>query len=298
MSDINAFWWSPRNDLQLGVKEFRRNGTTWLRLPKRGKFLYNFGDELTPLLIQNVLQGANVSWRKAKGAELIAVGSIIEYYAARGQNDAIVWGTGLRAPIANEQRFKAISSSLGEVLAVRGAKTRDMLRLPATTQLGDPGVLSARLLEGRNVQGVIGRVSVLPHFRTWGSKEGREFLAQVDAQGFHIIPPNLEPVQVICEIAESEFVYSSSLHGLVVAHSLGVPCRWIEIFGAAESEPTFKYHDYLESVGAPIERRPVSAIFDQDLRERTQLTQVAKSIKERSEELGAGLIERLRSHYV
>ena len=47
-------------------------------------------------------------------------------------------------------------------------------------------------------------------------------------------------------ILDSEFVISTSLHGLVLADAYGIPARMLRI---TENEPLFKYQDYYEGTG-------------------------------------------------
>ncbi len=55
--------------------------------------------------------------------------------------------------------------------------------------------------------------------------------------------------EVIRKILDSEFVISSSLHGLIIADAFGVPSRLLKI---TDTEPLFKYRDYYEGTGRPI----------------------------------------------
>jgi hypothetical protein len=43
-------------------------------------------------------------------------------------------------------------------------------------------------------------------------------------------------------------VLSSSLHGVVVAHSLGVPVQLVLGSSSHKREPSWKYHDYFDSM--------------------------------------------------
>jgi hypothetical protein len=63
--------------------------------------------------------------------------------------------------------------------------------------------------------------------------------------------PNQHPVEVVRAIGGAPIVYTSSLHGLIVADALGVPAALLRFSGPKLSgEPEFKYVDYFESVGS------------------------------------------------
>jgi pyruvyltransferase len=51
--------------------------------------------------------------------------------------------------------------------------------------------------------------------------------------------------RVVAEICRAKLVVSTSLHGLVVAESYGIPARHL----LSVAEPIFKYRDYYEGTG-------------------------------------------------
>ena len=55
-------------------------------------------------------------------------------------------------------------------------------------------------------------------------------------------------------IQNCDYLASASLHGLIVADALGVPSMWFQFAGTLteQTEGTFKYKDYLETVGRNI----------------------------------------------
>jgi pyruvyltransferase len=61
----------------------------------------------------------------------------------------------------------------------------------------------------------------------------------------NLIDPRTNVKEVLGRIAASDFVIGSSLHGIVVAESLGLPARLIE----STVEPGFKYEDYYAGTG-------------------------------------------------
>lgn len=62
------------------------------------------------------------------------------------------------------------------------------------------------------------------------------------------------------EISKCKFIYSSSLHGLIFAHSLGVPAKHLEI-NPLSSRNNFKFKDYYTVLGIPYTKE----VFTDDL---------------------------------
>jgi pyruvyltransferase len=138
------------------------------------------------------------------------------------------------------------------VLALRGRHTRE--RVPDSddeTLLADPGLLAPELL----VSGLPTRrsddVVVVPH----GMHADTAFVdTSRRATGVIVVDVRENPLDTIAKIAASRFVFSSSLHGLVIADAFGIPNAWIQpgvdLYGGG-----FKFDDYYSSFG--LERTPV-----------------------------------------
>lgn len=88
------------------------------------------------------------------------------------------------------------------------------------------------------------------------SKISSDFEELVVSKGGEIMSAGTNDfLSVLKFIDESEFIYSSSLHGLICADSLGVPNTWIKV-EKIHAHARFKFYDYALSVsrtlGAPI----------------------------------------------
>lgn len=259
MKPVRLFWWSPMRSPRLLKPELESNLSAWMRLGSSTRRPFrNFGDELSPLLVTAV-SGRPVEWTPPRKADLVSVGSVFEL-AGKHPSGAAVWGTGLRGEPRADVATKVLQN-LGEIVAVRGPRTREALSLAPQTPLGDPGLLSYLLVKPNTV--LKSRRVFVPHFTTWNSREGRALLAKARSRGFDIIKPSLPPLEVLRCIAGANFVLSSSLHGVIVAHSLGVPASLLTVGGKAGQEPEWKFRDYFESIGASFEVEPW-AILDDD----------------------------------
>lgn len=255
---LELFWWSPRRDTRLATRELRSNYNSWYRMKRHGgQPLTNFGDELSPLVLQYVT-GRRVQWAPAHKAQIIAVGSILEYVNRRTDHQPWIWGTGLRAE-PNPLALPQITATRERVLAVRGPLSREALGLGQDLPIGDPGVLAPQLAKFTGVKksGTL----FIPHFRTWATEAGRSFLQKADHLGYKIANPSLRPIEMISLIARSDFVFSSSLHGVIVAHALGIPVQLVSIPTSGRNEPEFKYQDYFSSIGVGFSSVNLSEAF-------------------------------------
>lgn len=209
--------------------------------------LSNFGDVLTPHLLSG--HGVAPILAPPESAELFGVGSIYSFVPRDFSGK--VWGTGLLSP----KDAKPLANA--EWLGVRGKLTRDFLKLSASLPLGDPGLLAdelARPAETRN------NVGVVPH---WSEKRSAWVRGYV-AQGARLIDPQWRLTKVLTAISQCEIIVASSLHGVIVADSFGIPSAWAP--PNASEGGVFKFDDY-ESIfsGSDLaprrfERMPVSLL--------------------------------------
>lgn len=217
----------------------------------------NFGDALTPWLLRP--RGVLPVLTTPREARMVGVGSILEHLP--DDYDGVVWGTGL---IRDEAR----SLPKATYLAVRGALTREHVGAPHDVALGDPGLLASDVVRRREPRFELGFV---PHSDHRSSPEVKDVRNGADPR-IHFIDVSRGPDHVVREISRCRHVLSTSLHGLVVADSFGIPAAWArlepDLMGA-----TYKFHDH-ESVVTPGWSRQIDlAVGDtvESLVERTRL---------------------------
>lgn len=205
----------------------------------------NFGDELSPQIVEFVT-GRRVEHAGRWTCDLTGVGSILDRYldikgrliagarAAMGR-PIRVWGSGLITdhPGARHSLLP---------LALRGHLTRDALGADKATPLGDPGLLSARMI-GRT--GGRQGIGIVPHY----SDKTHPMVAELARlPGVRIIDVERDGPTVCAEIARCGVVLSSSLHGLIVADASGIPNHRLR-FGAGIKGGDFKFFDYASALG-------------------------------------------------
>jgi pyruvyltransferase len=252
---INAYWWRPTRPFPEPIREAVKHGAAWARLLRAQPNMSNFGDQVNAHIIP-LLFGEPVKWTTIERADLVCIGSLVNSYVRSGSK-AVVFGSGVRSPTT----LGHVSSSMrSRVLAVRGHMSAEVLGLPASAAVGDPGLLIGELI-GVKRRGAGGTL-VVPHFAALGDARSRRAVDALRTLGARVVPPNTHPLEMAAEIASADIVLTSSLHALVFADGLGVPCQLVSFPGA--TEPTFKYTDY-QSVfpaGLQMPLKPVAEILE------------------------------------
>ncbi|MGM7698594.1 polysaccharide pyruvyl transferase family protein [Microbacterium sp. A84] len=221
---IEIVHWNPRR--------FRASGPL-NRLGAVGPRINNFGDLLGPLIINEILSQEGLANPVGHAAQrVLAVGSIL---GLARPGDA-VWGTGVNGKsIDHEVRFEDVAFT-----AVRGPLTRAWATERGATVpevYGDPALLLGALFGREKLSGAgeQRKLTVVPNFHDFAASPRNQ----------DVLNPRSSVTAVLQRIANSDFVCGSSLHGVIVAESLGIPARFIRSL----HEPKFKYDDYMLGTG-------------------------------------------------
>lgn len=239
------------------------------------KYLYyyknNFGDELSKYIVEHMFNGENVKWSKPfsfyecfcdtiryalaligykrnrlssllcfgyKRKVIMAIGSII----GEARNNTLVWGAGV-ANIHTKIESRAL------YFAVRGPLTALKLQeygiATDSIALGDPAVLMPifykPLSKKKFKVGIVAHNADYIYIKNILSTSAR-------CNSILLISLKSSDVEgVVDSIAGCEIIVSSSLHGLIVAHSYGIPAIWLHSSNVLGDGS--KYLDYLSSVG-------------------------------------------------
>lgn len=191
------------------------------------KYIHNFGDELGAKILERM--GYKVNKVGLRHAQLITSGTILHMADDLAPVDCTVWGSGVGwdAPITKRL----------DIRAVRGKLTADILGYSGI--IGDPGLLVSRYWDKPKPKYGVGVV--------------RHYVDHNDYEWADLIIDCGQPVDdIILQISQCETICSSSLHGLIVAESFGIPNMRIEHQAIIGTH--FKYCDYLTALDRSIEK--------------------------------------------
>lgn len=221
----------------------------------------NFGDNLMrPLL--NELYGLMPAYVTPERAELIGAGSILDIFYRRLKTRTDIWRIQLRNALGTLAGTRATLHVWGSGFmesdtlplwpqrlvchAVRGPLSRSRI-CGRSIALGDPALLLPWIWP--RLATPTAEVAIVPHNASY-----RNFLSlYADRLPRHWTVIDLldPPAAVARAIAGSEFVVSSSLHGLIVADAYGVPSCWMLPHGRLSGDG-FKFADYAAFRGSPL----------------------------------------------
>jgi hypothetical protein len=202
--------------------------------------LDNFGDALSPMIIER-LSGRKVVWSHVRSSDLVSIGSLLEGVRKRIWQRRFfrpltplrIWGAGAIRPGGSLDCGQLIYCS------VRGTFTRKRISTPDPIAIGDPGLLIGRLFERKSPR--LYRWAIVPHITDRFHAAIKEIH---NATPGSIVVNLLDtPAIVIDQLNSSDFVYSTSLHGLVAANALGKPFLW-GCLNDKVSGGEWKFRDY------------------------------------------------------
>lgn len=196
---------------------------------KPAKFESNFGDALSPRIVERIIH-RQLDQKSEYKQQLLAVGSILHL----AHDNDVVWGSGFNGKISHKQhKYTCL-----DVRAVRGPLTRKFLLsrgIKCPEIYGDPALLLPILFPELKAEPTVDYI-VIPN------------LNEIDAfKDFpNLVLPTKDCISVVQAILKAKFVISGSLHGIVVAEAFGIPARLIRI---TNEEHLFKYRDYYLGTG-------------------------------------------------
>ena len=202
---------------------------------------YNLGDYLGKVIINFLLdkQGIDINSWIPKRKHLFGVGSNI---IGRGYifHNATIWGSGVEFYPEKVIFFlQMLSRRKLDIRAVRGPLTRGILlklghHCPEV--YGDPAILMPLLynpiIKKRRKYCVVCQYY---HEKEFRESHPNEYVVSMNTDDYK---------NVIDEIVSSEIVYSSSLHGIILAETYGVPAVF---FRGLAKQSDFKYNDWYQS---------------------------------------------------
>lgn len=179
---------------------------------------------------------------------VLGLGSI--YHHAKC-ND-IVWGSGINPYWQDRKLGSAICE---DIRALRGPLSRDYLMrnygICPPEVYGDPALLIPDLFPEFKRKDTSRKLLIL------GQHHDEEVLTDFVGEEFKHFTlicqkkSKLDWRVIVSNILKSEYVISTSLHGLIIADAFGVPSRWLhnKDLPSVKTEGRFKYNDYYLSTG-------------------------------------------------
>lgn len=225
--------------------------------------LHNMGDQLNELIIEKCFGYKVVRCSFLEG-ELCAIGSCLGMYTLHGtlpmrvrqrmngirRPHVSIWGTGFINYSDSEGRFfkrdMRFCAVRGELTRIRAEQmTGKKLDIPTA----DAGILASEVLKEPAEKCY--DVGIIPHLCDLQDTKAEEM--QEAYGNACVISVKDEPLEVIREIAKCRYILSSSLHGLIVADSLGIPNLHV-VFGDRLLGDGYKFDDYYSAYG--VEHNP------------------------------------------
>ena len=215
------------------AKKDRVNLNYWWEKP-------NLGDDLSRVIVEHMLslRGLSLDEPVHGRKHLYAVGSII----TAGIQDCTVWGSGvLFATMLNRVKGRKL-----DIRSVRGPVTRILLidmgyNVPDV--YGDPVIILPEIYKPDNAKKKYKYGVIIHKDQKFSSKEDEKFIGRNDVLLIDIRTRDYR--KFVDKVVSCEKVISSSLHGIIIAESYGVPAMMHQ----PTVEPLLKYCDWYYSTG-------------------------------------------------
>lgn len=206
----------------------------------------NFGDFIGPYLFRKITgrePKRSMPSNFSLTTTFLAVGSIISW----AREDSIIWGSGI---VNRGQAFPKPFS----VCAVRGPITRQRFLeqgYSCPSIFGDPGLLLPCFYQPKKKDKRY-KIGFIPHY------VDKKRCAQLVKQNKDILHIDVfKDIEcVVDDISLCDWVVSSSLHGLIVAHAYGKKAVWVKFSDELWGDDT-KFFDYYGSLGVSSDVSPI-----------------------------------------
>lgn len=174
--------------------------------------------------------------RKKPKPEFSVIGSILGWSDWRDDVTEI-WGSGVIDP-SWKMNYKP-----RKVHAVRGPYSADWLKsfgIECPQVYGDPGLLMPQITGIARTASKY-KLGIIPHYVDLDNLHVNRLVNE--SEGVHLISPLMGREDFMREVAQCEAIASSSLHGVILADSLGIANVWVQ-FSNRVIGSGFKFRDY------------------------------------------------------
>ena len=202
----------------------------------------NMGDLVGPWLAEKIL-GVEIFPKSNPRGTVCLCGSLI------GIDKPIHWGTGLM--------FKGAVNRGKRIYAVRGPLTRQMAirsgcKSPGIHVIGDPGLALSKFYFPQVPKKY--KLGIIPHYVDKGALSRKLKSEDLADKAIKIIDIQQGVESFVNDLLECETTISSTLHGMIVSVSYGIPTRWIQLDKRIGGDD-IKYYDFLFSLIADDDKR-------------------------------------------
>lgn len=197
------------------------------------RYIQLFKEMLKSLFTHKKIDIQRLKLPEKKRPVILAIGSILGCSLPNYK----VWGAGFM----NSSDY-AIG---GDIFAVRGEYSAKKLHndgFPLCNVYGDPALLLPMMISPAKAK--LFKLGIIPHW-----SETDYFLNRYSPNNKIIDLRTTNIEYVVDEITSCEYVLSTSLHGVIVAHAYGIPALWIKYSDILTDG--FKFYDYFSSVEIP-----------------------------------------------
>lgn len=230
----------------------------------------NWGDELNVHLLE-LLTGRKVLvtnaslWHiNSQAKKYICIGSILGWYET---NQSEIWGAGAMSENV------VLKRKVERVNLVRGKYTRQLLLnigIECPECYGDPALILSKLYTPKITRRY--RMGIIPHY----IEENQSYILEYVKSHTDVCLISMSNynnwTDVIDKVASCDFIASSSLHGLIVSDSYGIPNLWVNFSEGKIKGCGFKFRDYFSSVKRNESQQPVRIREVKDLDKLYNLT--------------------------
>ena len=151
------------------------------------------------------------------------------------QNYTKIWGAGFHF----DEEFNTFKNR-NLFYAVRGKLTLKKLNFSSNIVLGDPGLLLSKYFKPITKKQY--DICIISHYQDY------EYFNQKYRGKYFIINMATNNIEKLANsIYKCKFIFSSSLHGIIFSHSLGIPAIHLE-YKELVSKKNFKFKDYYSVV--------------------------------------------------
>lgn len=195
----------------------------------------NAGDYFNKILIDKLYYCVNKSVKDYENPDIALCGSILTHPMLK--NSKYIVGCGF------QNSKLPVNDNPGSYLAVRGKLSLERLQEnsinPENVKLVDPGLMVSMLYDLYDISKKY-KIGIIPHYID------EDTIREIYGN-YKIISMKTTDILSVCrQIKECEVILSSSLHGIIFAHSLGIPAYHIELNPLQERD-NFKFKDYYSS---------------------------------------------------